>query len=261
MIRFFMKKSLYDGWDTLIAILLINALISALALGGWFLAAFVGDSPLLALAAFVIAASALGHIALAASHSFARVSAYKSFSWKTFAQDLSQSFPHGFLYSLMMALVFGVVTVSVPYYLALGGIPGYALFAVTLWLASILALSLQWFLPIRSQLEKGFVRAVRKSFIVFFDNPGLSCFLLGYSCALTLLSFVTMFSVPGLCGVVLAQNEAFRLLMHKYDWIEKHPELDYQTARKAIPWDELLVGERETLGERSLKSFFLPWKD
>ena len=64
-----------------------------------------------------------------------------------------------------------------------------------------------------------------------------------------------------LFGVLLAQNEAFRLLMHKYDWIEKHPELEYRVARKAVPWAELLANERETLGDRSLLHFIFPWKD
>ena len=49
--------------------------------------------------------------------------------------------------------------------------------------------------------------------------------------------------------------------MYKYDWLEKNPGLDAKTARKSIPWDDLLSDDEDIVGDRSLKSFIFPWKD
>lgn len=261
MIGFFLKKSLYDGWDNLLALLALNIAFLSIAFGGFFLIDGLVRVPPLAVAAGALTASALGILSLGVSMSFARVSAFKGFSWKDVPQDLRAAVPHGILMAVSACVLVAVFSVALPYYRALGGYVGFALFALTLWIALVLSLSLQWLLPIRSQLDRRFLKCVKKCFIVFFDNPGVSLFLFAYSAALGVVSLATFFMLPGVFGVVLAQNEAFRLLMHKYDWIEKHPELEYRVARKSVPWAELLAFERETLGERSLRNFIFPWKD
>jgi len=48
-----------------------------------------------------------------------------------------------------------------------------------------------------------------------------------------------------------------RLRLLKYDWLEAHPDAN----RKKIPWDELLIEEREKTGTRTLKNLIFPWKD
>jgi hypothetical protein len=261
MIGFFVKKALYDGWDSLLSILALNLLFLAVAFGGFFLVDTLVRVPPVAVAAGILAVSALGVFALGLSLSFARVAAFKSFSWKDVPRDLLAAIPHGIALALSACVLAAVFSVALPYYHAIGGRVGFALFALMVWIALIVLLSLQWFLPIRSQLDRRFLKCVKKSFVIFFDNPGLSLFLFGYSIALGVLSLASFFMIPGVFGVVLAQNEAFRLLMHKYDWIEKHPELEYRVARKSVPWAELIADERETLGDRSFRHFIFPWKD
>ncbi len=261
MIGFFMKKALYDGWDNLLSLLALNIAFLSVAFGGFILIDGLFRLPLLAVAAGALAVSLLGVLALGVSFSFARVAAYKAFSWRDLPQDLRAAVPHGVILAISASVLFVVFSVALPYYRAIGGRAGFALFALMLWLSLILLLSLQWLLPIRSQLDRRVFKSVKKCFIVFFDNPGISLFLFAYSVTLCVLSLATFFMVPGVFGVVLAQNEAFRLLMHKYDWIEKHPELEYRVARKSVPWAELLADERETLGDRSLRNFIFPWKD
>ena len=62
---------------------------------------------------------------------------------------------------------------------------------------------------------------------------------------------------PGPVGVLLYLDEALRLRLLKYDYLEANPEAD----RKKIPWDALLIDEREKTGDRTLKNFIFPWKD
>ncbi|MDR1985520.1 MAG: hypothetical protein LBP88_00935, partial [Treponema sp.] len=58
-------------------------------------------------------------------------------------------------------------------------------------------------------------------------------------------------------GILLYLDEALRLRLLKYDWLEVNSDA---TLRK-IPWDALLIEEREKTGTRSLKNFIFPWKD
>jgi hypothetical protein len=62
---------------------------------------------------------------------------------------------------------------------------------------------------------------------------------------------------PGPAGILLFLDEAMRLRLLKYDWLEANPDAN----RRKIPWDALLIEEREKTGTRSLKSFIFPWKD
>jgi putative membrane protein len=68
------------------------------------------------------------------------------------------------------------------------------------------------------------------------------------------------FIAPGVSGVILAYNNALRLRMYKYDWLETQSGLSRKDARRRIPWDELLAEDKETLGPRDFKSFIFPWK-
>jgi hypothetical protein len=110
-------------------------------------------------------------------------------------------------------------------------------------------------------LAAGFLKSFRKCFLIFFDNPGFSVFMFFNNAAMIVLSVFLVLLMPGFAWVILSQNEAFRLRLYKYDWLEKHPELDFRTARKSIPWGELISEDYETVGHRSFKSFFFPWKD
>ena len=66
--------------------------------------------------------------------------------------------------------------------------------------------------------------------------------------------------MPGITGIILAQNNALRLRLYEYDWMEEHPELSEKEARKSIPWKELIAEDVETLGPQTLKGLIFPWK-
>lgn len=85
--------------------------------------------------------------------------------------------------------------------------------------------------------------------------------MLLYSFLLIALTPILAFLVPSFSGILLAWNNAFKLRMYKYDWIERHPEIPIQVARKQIPWDELLQEDRETTGVRTIRNLIFPWKD
>jgi hypothetical protein len=72
-----------------------------------------------------------------------------------------------------------------------------------------------------------------------------------------LLSILLAFLFPGPAGVILYLDEALRLRLLKYNWLEENP----QANRRKIPWDALLIEERERTGTRTFRNFIFPWKD
>jgi hypothetical protein len=54
---------------------------------------------------------------------------------------------------------------------------------------------------------------------------------------------------------LLFLDEALRIRLLKYDWLEENP------GRRKIPWDILLEDEREKTGSRTIKGLIFPWKD
>lgn len=261
MIGFFIKKAFFDGWDNLLQIMLMNVAMLGIGFGGFYLAGATASILPLSLLIVVVTAVLEGTLMLTVSAMTARVADYKSFNLKDFLAAFRSNLIHGALFALVIAAAIVVCVVAIPYYLKLGSIVGFGLAVLMFWVAVAFVLSIQWFLPISSQLESNFGKALKKCLIIFFDNPGFSLFMFLYSIVLAALSMVLVFLLPGFGGLVLAQNEAFRLRMYKYDWLEKHPELDPVKARKEIPWGELLAEDEETVGTRSFRSFIFPWKD
>lgn len=261
MIGFFIKKAFYDGWDNLLSIIMLNVTIIAVAFGGYFLAGLTSSVIPLSLAVIAATALAEGILFLTISTLMARIADYKSFTLRDFFAAVKASAAHGALFALVNGVAVVMVAVAIPYYLGMGTILGFALAVLMFWVAVGFVLSMQWFLPIRSRLEPKFGKALKKSVIVFFDNPGFSVFMFFYSAVLLALSTVLVSMLPGITGLILAQNEAFRLRMYKYDWLEQHPELDPIKARRQVPWGELLADDEETVGHRSFRSFIFPWKD
>jgi len=157
----------------------------------------------------------------------------------------------------LLVVGFLVISVGLPFYMKLGGIMGALAAGVIFWCAVIILLAVQYYIPLRARLGGGLKKNLRKSFIVFFDNPGFSVFLFLYSAVNLALSFFLAFLIPGFAGVALAENVALRLRLYKYDWIEEHPDAN----RREIPWETLLEEDQDLVGKRTLKGMFFPWKE
>ena len=116
---------------------------------------------------------------------------------------------------------------------------------------------MQYYFPIMVQLDKKPRKILRKMFIVFFDNPGFSFFLLIFSVIVFALSGFTAFLLFGPGGIILLGQVAFKLRLYKYDYLEENPEAN----RRKIPWQTLIYEDSELVGTRTLKGLIFPWKD
>ncbi len=93
-------------------------------------------------------------------------------------------------------------------------------------------------------------------FYILLDNPGFCIGLLIGTLFVFFVSVFTAFLLPGLTTIMLWHNAALKLRLYKYDYLEEHPD-----GRRSIPWDALLVEEREKVGKRTLKGMIFPWKE
>ena len=155
--------------------------------------------------------------------------------------NVKLGFVPGLQVGAVLALGWLVVSVGLPFYLSLGGIPGALAAGVLFWCAVIVLLALQYYVPLRSRLGGGLRKNLRKSFVIFFDNPGFS------SSSSCIPPWLRRLPLPGLpparaSPACLAQNVALRLRMLKYDWLEAQPGAN----RREVPWDDLLEGTRSS---------------
>ena len=157
----------------------------------------------------------------------------------------------------LVFLAFILCAIIIPFYLGMNSMLGLMLAAVVFWTLLAAVLAFQFLLAVRARLDTKLRGVIKKCFLIFFDNPGFCFFSLVHSVIVLALSAFLGFLAPGPAGVLLFLDEGLRLRLLKYDWIEANPDEN----RRKIPWDALLIEEREKTGDRSLKSFIFPWKD
>ncbi|GAB1483677.1 hypothetical protein MASR2M78_24930 [Treponema sp.] len=257
MIGFLLKKTFFDIWDNLFRIALINL--------GFIISAAIPilvPTVLVSVPALAITVMVLGvlwcFVYLAAAATVLRtVSDYGAFGFRDFFDSISDSWLAGLVLGII-ALAMGIFAyTALPFYLSMHSLIGIFAAALVFWTLVIVVLAFQFYLAIRARLDRDLRKVIKKSFIIFFDNPGLAIFSLFHNLVLLVLSFFLAFLAPGPAGILLYLDEALRLRLLKYDWLEANPDAN----RRKIPWDAILVEEREKTGSRSLRNFIFPWKD
>jgi len=256
MFGFLIRKTFYDLWDNMFRIVLVNlGFIAVLAIPVFLPGLF--DSPVL-----VIAVQAIGilccSIYLAASAlSVKIISDYGSFGFGDFFKKFKEAWPAGIVIGLAVFVFFLMVFIVLPFYMSIDSPVGLLLAAVVFWTMVLAVLSFQFFFAVRARLDVKLFKVIKKCIIIFFDNPGMAFFSLIHNTVVLIFSALLAFLFPGPCGILLFLDEALRLRLFKYDWLEANPGSD----RRKIPWDAILIDEREKTGTRTLKNFIFPWKD
>ncbi|GHU49033.1 hypothetical protein FACS1894200_07110 [Spirochaetia bacterium] len=261
MIGFLLKKWFFDLWDNLFKLALINVGFIAAAALPIFLPGPVTDSPELSQLLTALGVIVCCIYLAAAALSLRTVSDYSTFGFLEFRQSIKRALPVGICLGLFVLLLWVLATFIIPFYLNMNSLTGLFLAAVVFWTLVVGILSFQFFLAVRSRLDTRLLHIVKKSFVFFFDNPGLCVLSLFFCLLLTMLSVCAALLIPGPAGILLFLDEAMRLRILKYDWLEANPNSqNAKLRRRKIPWDTILAEERERTGTRSFKSFIFPWK-
>lgn len=276
MFRFLLKKNFCDIWDNLFHLLVINLIDLALLMAGVFLIHLSSSSViftdmfkgvLIALSVF-FTNCLISTFVFAEGENVSKIADFSSPKYKLFFKNIIPSFKIGIQFGLFVSALMLISFVSIPYYFNMwlpsdgskGNILGLAFMSVIFWFMVISALALQWFMPVRNLMKNNFLKCLKKSYILFFDNTILSV-KLGIINLFEL--FISIFTIGMVCsfnGIMLTNTNALRLLLYKYDWYEVNPDLTKE-QKSEVPWEELLEKDKNTLGPRKFKSFFFPWKE
>lgn len=227
-----------------------------------------GWKNILTFISFFIACAFAFVFIFAESDNCAKIANFESSSFKNYFQQIVPSIKIGALFGLVVAALVSVFVVCIPYYFRMwvpadgskGTIVGLLLMAVVFWFVVISMLALQWFIPIHSLMHNNFKKCLKKSYIIFFDNPGFSVVVALNNLLLLVITVICLGTLPGVSGLILANTDALRLRLYKYDWLEVNPGMTKE-QRKEVPWEELIANDKETLGPRKFKSFIFPWKE
>jgi hypothetical protein len=265
MIGFLIKKTFYDVWDNMFRIVLLNlGFIVSLTIP----VILPGYIPVFALSVAVAVLGVLWcFVYLAATAlSVKAVSDYGVFGFADFIANLKAGWPAGVVMALVSFAFILVFRIIIPFYLDMNSLIGLLLAAVIFWTLLLALVSFQFFFAIRARLDTKPIKIIKKCFIIFFDNPGFSIFSLLYTLVTLVASLIFALLLPGPAGLLLFLDEGLRLRLLKYDWLETVSKEEGappagSPRRRSIPWDALLIEEREKTGTRTLRNFIFPWKD
>ena len=258
MISFFIKKAFFDGWDNLLGIFVFNLAYVALLVIGLAVFSSMGSNTALYLLLFL---AFIFVVAVCMGGSAGVVFNYSNYtrdSWQAFRDSIGRNIRHSVLYALVMAVFFLNIVFTIPFYLSSGSL-GLLICIVLLWLEVLIFIAVPYYFPLMNLLPADRpLKTARKCLIIAADNMGFTIFLAFYNLFCIALSVFTLGLIPGLTGMQLAAQDGMKLLMFKYDWIEKeNPDVK---ERRHAPWADLLYDEKEKVGPRSLKSMIFPWK-
>ena len=257
MIGFLIKKNFFDLWDNLFRVALLNlGFIASLAFPV-FIPTLLGSVPILGILLLFVGIIWCFIYLSAAALCIKSVSDYGSFGFSDFFSNLKAGWTLGIVAGVLVFICYLMITVVMNFYLSMESFTGLLLAAVIFWTMVIGVLSLQFLFAVRARLDTKIPSIIRKCFLVFFDNPGFCIFTFLHNLFMLAISFFLALIFPGPVGILLFLDEGLRLRLLKYDWLEANPEAD----RKKIPWDAILIDEREKTGTRSLRNFIFPWKD
>jgi hypothetical protein len=264
MIGFFMRKTLYDLWDNMFRVVILNmgflAVVSIPVFLPVLAAKFFSSVALqMILSAFGILVCSV-YLATVA-RSLTVISDYGSFRSVEFFNNIKAAWPAGIVIGLFVFLLNLIFTVVLPFYLGIESLVGLALAAIVFWATIFALLSLQFYFSVYSRLGSKIFNSIKKCMLISLDNSGFSLFLFLHNVVVFLISAIFVFLFPGPVGVLLCLDEALRLRLLKYDWLDANPEENRSGVRRKIPWDVLLIEEREKTGTRTFRNFIFPWKD
>jgi uncharacterized membrane protein YesL len=254
---FLIKKTFFDMWDNMLVVFMLNVGFVLVVAGALYIPFLMSFNIVLAYigAAFGIAIFFL--YSGAASLVARNMVDYQPTTFKEFGGYFKETWKQSLLLSAITIIQLFIVLVAFPFYASMGGIIGIAALALIFWVSVIWWIASQFYYPVRARLNESFKKIIKKSFILFFDNTFFTLALGIGTVAILFISGFTAFLLPGISSILIWHQAGLKLRLLKYDYLEENPEAN----RKKIPWDALLIDEKERVGQRTLRGMIFPWKE
>ncbi len=275
MFGFFLKKNFCNIWDNMIHTIFVNLPMMLLSILGYFFCSRMASlqegralGNLGLMISIIICCMVWGILYLAEGENAARIAKYDAPKYKVFLKQIPHCIKDGILLGLCNAVLILAVLVSIPYYFKIwmpmdgseGNFIGFVMMSCVFWVVVIASLAIQWNLPIRSLMHNNFRKCLKKSFIIFFDNPFFSIGVALVNLFNLIFAILTMGILDGPATIAITSTNALKLRLYKYDWLEVNPGLT-KAQRRQVPWEDLLQKDRHLLGKRSFRSLIFPWKE
>lgn len=263
MFGFLIKKNFCDGWDNLLSVVVTNVLILFVGIGIVFLNMIASQlGVIIQVLAAIISSIIFFIFVFAYGDSAAEIANFNGIRLRDYFLAIPKVLKDATLFGILFSVVIMISLFSIHYYFTQSqSYVGFLMGAAICWILLFFLLAMIWFIPIRSLMHNNFKKCLKKSFIILFDNTAFTLAVAFYD--LILVAFTVLFIgfLPSVSGILIANTNALRLRLYKYDYLEEHPELKTKKERRHIPWEDLIYDDRETLGPRKLKSFLFPWKE
>jgi uncharacterized membrane protein YesL len=258
MLGFLIKKTFFDLWDNLLVSVALNAgFIVVCAVPVLVPSRLAPVSPAASVISFLVGALLvflyLGVVSLYAKD----MTDYKSIEIRAFGSYLTQTAPSSLFFGLVWLLHVFLLGTGIPFYSSMNNVFGGAATVLLFWAGVLWSLASVYYLPVRARLDRSVIKVLKKSFLLFFDNPGFTVYLAIGLAGIIALSFSTPLFLAALPAGMIWIHAGVKIRLLKYDYLEENPE----ARRNRIPWNALLIEEREKIGKRTLRGFIFPWKD
>ena len=257
MTGFLLKKNFYDLWDNLFKIALVNIGFLLCVAVPVFLPALLVAVPIISIMVLLFGILLCFSYLGVAAMTLTVISDHGEFGFRDFIANIRAHWSKGLILGVFVFAGYLLIAMVIPFYVTMQSLVGLLVAAVVFWFMIMAILALQFYFTVRARLDDKTSLAIKKCFLFFFDNPLFAIFSLLHNIVVFIISILLALVFPGPAGLLLYLDQALRLRLLKYDYLEKNPEAN----KKDIPWDALLIDERERVGSRSLRSFIFPWKD
>lgn len=258
MLLFLVKKAFFDMWDHFLSVVLMNlGFIAFLTIPILLPSVVAPISVYFALGIQIVGVLAIFIYAGVVSMACRDIVAYQSVEFRKLVDYLKETWVSSLILGIITVAIVLVLWVGIPVYASMGNLIGLAALVFLFWALVIWALASQFYLPIRAQLDSKVGKIIKKSMIIFFDNTIFAIVVGVGTLVVAAASAFTALLIPGITGILLWHQAALKLRLLKYDYLEENPEAE----RRKIPWDALLIDDRERVGKRSFRGMIFPWKE
>lgn len=258
MLMFMVKKAFFDMWDHFLGVVLMNLGFIVLLTIPLLLPSVLVDLSVYAALASQVIGGLLSFIYAGTISMAARdIANYERPEFRKVVEYFKETWKSSLVHGLIWAAVVLIVVVGFPVYANMGNLLGLGAIIFLFWALVIWTLASQFYFPVRAQLDTKIGKIIRKSFIIFFDNTFFAI-ITGIGSLLVIAGSVfTALLIPGIAGLLIWHQVGLKLRLLKYDYLEENPDAN----RRKIPWDALLIDERERVGKRTLRGMIFPWKE
>lgn len=258
MIGFFIKKAFFDAWDNLIGLVISNlGFVIIFVLFFIDLGQYIGVKSINLIFMIIALLAFSFHNVGVAKNTFA-YSNYKREGFEGYSEGLRLFWRHGIALFLINVFLIILAIFVIPFYYSMSNILGFVVSILLIWVLFSFILAMQYFLPLMVNFtgDKP-IKTLKKSFIMFIGNLSFSLFLLFFNTIQVILTILTAGLLFSGSGIMLANMDAFKLLLLKIDYLEVSKEIKFNKS----DWDYVLYEEKKSVGDRTLKGMIFPWKD